>query len=141
MMANDKPKRPSADELAARLRAHEKKRRPRRLLILSLLLLLFAVPIALVVWWFWPVAPPPRLRIVAFDAVCRPDQPATLTAQLVRPDDIPETVGLGGWPVEFGSGSLPGEQTPTVAFTAIATRTAPEGRATVEVTRTQAPAV
>jgi hypothetical protein len=114
-MSNDKPKGPSPNELAAMLRAREKRRRPSRLRLLLLLLLLFGTPLALLTWWCWPRPEPPEALVVAFDAVGPPGATVSLAARLEPADETPEGASLQGWPITF----LPDRSSPSIDFAVI----------------------
>jgi hypothetical protein len=75
------------DELAARLQTSLKRRRPRNWPAVLGALLVAILVLGLLAWWLYPGPAPPRLEVIAFDAVAAPDESPSARAQLAFPDD------------------------------------------------------
>jgi hypothetical protein len=82
------------DALASRLQGSLKRRRPRTWMIVVAAMVAAIALLGLLAWWLYDQPEPPRLEVVAFDAVVAPDETPRVVAQLAFPDpgDYPRSL-------------------------------------------------
>ncbi len=72
--------------LAERLQTSLQRRRPRTWFIVASVLALALVGLSLLAWWLYDLPAPPRLEVVAFDALFAPTDTPEVSAQFAFPD-------------------------------------------------------
>ena len=74
------------DGMTSQLKGALKRRRPRTWLIVVSAMVISIVLLALLAWWLYNPTEPPRLEVIAFDAVATPDETPRIAAQLAFPE-------------------------------------------------------
>ncbi len=74
------------DGMASQLKGSLRRRRPRPWLIVVSAMVIAIALLGFLAWWLYDRPEPPRLEVVAFDAVVSPDETPRITAQLAFPE-------------------------------------------------------